>query len=187
MEGVRGFTKDLTAVLGRGIFQFEPGGTYEEPECKTARSGFHFVEYAPDCLSYYPMRKGNRYFLIEAEDVDESQGKECCCHRITLKKELDAKGFAYQTMAYMINNPRMDWERKIHMCAVEKDYAEADCAGAIAIARGKKPIVQGKPGSILGLILEDADGVIAAAKLFEAKDGKQYTLDADRNLLEVAG
>lgn len=185
MEGVRGFTKDMTAVLGKGIFQFEPGGTYEESECKTARSGFHFVEYAPDCLDYYQMGKENRYFLIRAEEVDEEEGKVCCCHRITLEKELDVKGFAYQTMAYMIKNPRMDWEREKPSCMVKKDFAKADCAGAIAIARGQRPVAQGVEGSILGLILEDAAGEIIAAKIFAAKDGKKYTLDADRNLLEL--
>lgn len=185
MEGVKGFTKDLKARLGAGIFQFAAGGTYEEEGCKTRKNGFHYTEYAPDCLDFYSLGEGNRYFLIEAEgDINEAAEEIYSCTKITLKKELGLKEFAAQAIVYMVKNPDMSWERQKHLVDIARDKAEGE-KGGIAIARGKRPIVHGEPGSILGLVLEDAKGEIIAAKVFETKDERHYTLTKDRELQEV--
>ena len=112
MEGIRGFNKNMCATLGKGVYQYATSGTYIEPECKASCNGFHFVEYAPDCLGYYGLGKGNRYFLINAGgDINEEQGQVCSCTEMTLLKELNMEQFVIKTMEYMVRNPRMDWER----------------------------------------------------------------------------
>ena len=112
MEGIRGFDKNMCATLGKGVYQYATSGTYIEPECKARCNGFHFVEYAPDCLGYYGLGKGNRYFLINAGgDINEEQGQVCSCTEMTLLKELNMEQFVIKTMEYMVRNPRMDWER----------------------------------------------------------------------------
>lgn len=127
MEGIRGFNKNMCATLGKGVYRYTTSGTYIEPECKARCNGFHFVEYAPDCLGYYGLGKGNRYFLINAGgDINEEQGQVCSCTEMTLLKELNMEQFVIKTMEYMVRNPRMDWERNITMCQIARDIAAAE-------------------------------------------------------------
>ena len=50
MRTYKGFTEDLKATYGNGIFQYEPGKTYREEKSKTRSTGFHAAEYLPDCI-----------------------------------------------------------------------------------------------------------------------------------------
>lgn len=191
MIGYKGFTKHLTAAMGKGTFQFEPGKTYEEEISKTMRSGFHFTENPFECLAYYGLGYGNRYFQIMAEgSIDEDESARVSCTKITLLKELSIKELAGYGMMYMVQHPmREEWHQSRHLISVQQDKAEANEKGAIAIARGPHPIVKGVEGSILGLILETEPGRIEAAKLFVAGEGIRtdvfYTLQSDRTLREV--
>lgn len=183
MEGIRGFDKNMRAVLGNGVYQYATSGTYIEPECKARCNGFHFVEYAPDCLGYYGLGKGNRYFLINAGgDINEEQGQVCSCTEMTLLKELNMDQFVIKTLEYMVRNPRMDWQRERWMLQIARDRATAEQAGAIAIARGVHPKVQGVKGSHLGLVLENEWGEIISAIGFQAKDDRIYTLTVNHRL-----
>lgn len=56
MIAYKGFTKDLTARLGRGNYQFKPGETAIEENSKTVRSGFHCCENPFECLGYYNLK-----------------------------------------------------------------------------------------------------------------------------------
>ena len=192
MIGYKGFSAKLTATMGKGTFQFEPGKTYEEQESKTMKCGFHFTENPFECLAYYSLGGTNRYFQILAEgSIDEDEDAKVSCTKITLLKELTIKELAGYGMMYMIQHPmREKWQQERHMLCVKENEAEAKQRGAIAIARGPHPVVKGTEGSILGLILESEPGVITAAKLFvagiEAKENTVYTLKSDRTLQEVA-
>lgn len=191
MIGYKGFTKSLTAALGKGNFKFEPGKTYEENKSKTMETGFHFTENPFECLSYYPLGGINRYFQIQAEgSIDEDESARVSCTKITLLKELTIKELAGYGMMYMVEHPlRENWQQSGALISVKENEAEAKQKGAIAIARGPHPIVTGTEGSILGLIMETEPGVIRAAKLFvageDAKADISYTLDENRKLLEV--
>ena len=48
MKAYKGFNTDMTC---RG-FKFEEGKTYEEPEAKLCKSGFHACENPLDCFNY---------------------------------------------------------------------------------------------------------------------------------------
>ena len=125
MLGVKGFDKDLTTSYGSDV-KLEAGKTYKEDECKVYRNGWHFVEYAPDCLGYFPLGSGNRYFLVEAAgDINEEQDFRCCCTEITLLRELDLKAFAGMSMRYMIQNPKMEWQREAGHLQIKPEIALA--------------------------------------------------------------
>lgn len=175
MEGIKGLSKDMRATYGTGV-QLEAGKTYREEECKVYRNGWHFVEYAPDCLSYFPLGQGNHYFLIEAAgDINEEEDFRCCCTQITLVKELDLKAFAGMTMKYIVKNPKMEWERECGHLQIKREIARAQ-KDEIAIARGRDPKIHLKTGAIGGLIQEDKWGNIKCARVFEAEDDGIYFL-----------
>lgn len=194
MIAYKGFTKDLWSRMGDGkenTCSFVIGETKTVPESKTARSGFHCCENPFECLRYYPLGENNRYFLVEAAgDINEDEMERIACTKITLKKELTLKEFAGHGMTYIIRHPnRRKWQQFGVNLMVAEDEAEGTGEGMIAIARGKRPLVRGKAGSICGLILEPWEGQIAAAKLFVAgEDGRAdtwYTLNAERELVEI--
>lgn len=189
MIAYKGFTKDLTAALGKGTFQFEPGQTVEEGQSKTANAGFHCTENPFECLAYYPLGQGNRYFQVEAfGDIDEDGDERIACTKMTLLKELSLKELAGYGMMYMIQHPlRVNWEQNRRCLCVKLDEAEAEAEGHIAIARGYRPKVKGKMGSILGLIVESEPGCITGAKLFVCeKEDVWYTLHGSRELEELS-
>lgn len=190
MIAYKGFTKDLTATLGRGTYQFKLGETVKEESSKTIRSGFHCCENPFECLSYYPLGRENRYFQVEAAgSIDEDEGERIACTEMTLVKELSLKEFAGYGMMYIVQHPmREKWRQKREHICVTEDAAVAKEKGDIAIARGVNPVVKGAEGSILGVIVEPEQGKITGAKLFvveREQTGKWYTLNKDRTLQEV--
>lgn len=190
MIAYKGFTKDLTARLGRGNYQFKPGETFFEESSKTVRSGFHCCENPFECLSYYSLQSEDQFWQVEAAgSIDEDDSERIACTEMTLIKKLSVKEFAGYGMAYIVQHPMRDkWEQNRNGVVVAKERAEAKLADSIAIARGKQPMVKGVEGAVLGLILEPQKGEIASARLFvpdRQQSGRWYTIDADRNLQEV--
>ena len=174
MQGVKGLSKDMRTTFGSGV-RLEAGKTYREKECKVYRNGWHFVEYAPDCLNYFPLGEGNHYFLVEAAgEINEEQDFRCCCTEITLVMELDLKAFAGMAMKYMLQNPKMDWERTGNHLQIQQGIARAQ-KDEIAIARGRNPMVCLQEGAVGGLIQEE-DGIITGARVFRAEMDGTYTL-----------
>lgn len=189
MLAYKGFKSDLTCTFGRGTFQYKEGQTIKEEDSKVQRTGLHCAENPVECLRWYPLGGGNRYFLVEAAgSIDELGGTDTqlACTEMTLLKELSLKEFAGHAMMYMVKHPLRDWKRNSRMLQITEDEAEADENG-IAIARGLHPKVKGKQGAVLGLI-RDNGGLIEDAKLFavegEIKPDTWYTLK-DRQPMEV--
>ena len=183
MLAYKGFNADLTCTCGRGTFQYEIGKTIKESKSKCRNSGAHCAEYPLECLRWYPLGCGNRYFLVEASgSLDELGGTDTqlACTEITLLKELSLKELAGRAMMYMVKHPLREWEVNMQCCSVRKDKAEARNEGSMAIARGPHPKVKGAAGSVLGLIRE-VNGGIEEARLFEVngniKPNTWYTLE----------
>lgn len=191
MIAFKGFTEDLTANCGKGIYQYEPGKTYIEEKSKTRSTGFHCAEYILDCMTWYEMDGKNRFFSVKAEgSIDEESGcSMVVCTKMTLLKELTVKEIAGYAMMYIVKHPLRDWEKQTENIEVLKNKAESAKKNGIAIARGVHPRVKGVKGSVLGLILESEQGTILQAKLFEVgKEGKAdtwYTLTEERELKEI--
>ena len=86
----KGFNKDMTC---RG-FQFKEGETYEEPEAKLCKSGFHACERPLDVLSYYEPSK-SVYHEVELDDVSperESGDSKVCAKKIKVGAALNIRG-----------------------------------------------------------------------------------------------
>lgn len=190
MIAFKGFTKELTARLGRGTYQFEAGKTYTEESSKTVRSGFHCCENPFNCLTYYSLDGENRFFMVEAAgSIDEDGDERIACTEITLLKELSVLEFALEGMKYIIKHPaREGWQQNYSEVKVQPNMAEVTKANHIAIARGANPCVKGPEGSILGIIREMEGFGIVDAKLFvveAAEADKWLMLGKDRKVMEV--
>ena len=190
MLAYKGMRGDMTCTLGKGTFQYAEGQTIVEESSKCARTGLHCTEYSLECFYWYPLGEGNRYFEVEAAgSIDEVEGDaKISCTEMTIRRELNLFQMAASAMMYMVKHPTRDWKMKGRMLDVSPDKAEGKGCGSIAIARGHRPVVRGAAGSVMGLLVEDENGDIISAKVFEVKGnvepGIWYTL-AGRNL-EVA-
>lgn len=194
MIAYKGFNKQLRSVLGNNreeTCQFQIGKTLKEESCKTAHNGFHCCENPFECLTYYAMNGQNRFFKVEAAgNIDEDGLERIACTEITILEELTPLKFAMEGMRYIIEHPdRAKWEQQHGTVSVKKDEAYAEAENCIAIARGKNPKVKGPKGSILGLIVEDKNG-ITNCKLFiqsEELADKWCCLTEDRKIKEAQG
>lgn len=168
MIAYKGFHKDLTCTLGLGKMQYKEGDTIREERSKCASTGMHCAEYVIDCLNYYPLGHGNRYFEVEATgSLDEDNiDSKIACTEMKLNKELTIKEIAFRAIAYMVEHPKRRWEARGNLLDISRDQAEGAGSGAIAIARGVHPRVRGKVGTAAGLIVENESGEIEAARFF---------------------
>lgn len=191
MRTYKGFTEDLKATYGNGIFQYEPGKTYREEKSKTRSTGFHAAEYLPDCMMWYGLNGKSRFFLCESGgSIDEEDGCSMVVStELTLIKELDLLDIAGHTMMYMVEHPQRKWISTVGGVMITNDAAYTKTGTLLAIARGERPIVYGIEGMAVGWILE-SEGNIIAAKVGVVgqsgiKPGVKYTITANRELVEV--
>lgn len=187
MIAFKGFSKDMTARLGSGRYQFEPGRTERTEKSKTASCGFHCCENPFDCLSYYSLGD-DRFFLVEAAgSIDEDNQNRISCTEITPLQELTIKQIAGYGMTYMVQHPlREGWERSGSDVSVSQDKAQG--YAKINIARGRRPRARGQEGTVIGLIQEPRKGEITAARVFTVtrqQAGKWYTLGKNGKIEEV--
>lgn len=191
----KGFDSNLTATFGKGNMRFEPNKTYIEENSKTVRTGFHCAEYPMHCLRFYPLRKGNRYFKVEAAgDIDDDE-QMVACTRLTLKKELTLKEMIQYTLFYIMSHPQRDLEHSSNNAEVHRNEAETTAPGeGLAIAFGKNPKVRAKDGNFIGLIRfvgkECVGGLWQVGKIkpenpSEVVKETWYTVDDVGNLIEV--
>lgn len=183
MHAYKGVHKDITCTCGNGTFQHKLGETIREGSSKAQRTGLHCAENPLECLRWYPLGCGNRYFLVEASgSLDELGGDDTqiACTEMTLLKELSLKELAGHAMMYMVRHPLRAWEMERPHIQVRRDRAEAMGEGDIAVARGPDPVARGGAGAILGLVRETA-GLVEEAKLFkvagDVRPGVWYGLE----------
>lgn len=191
MKVFKGFTKDLEAVYGKGIFRYEVGKTYKEERSKTRTTGFHTAEYVIDCLDWYSLNEENRFFICEAGgSIDEEESCSMVTStELTLVKELTPAAIAYYAMEYMIKHPQREWVHNGGGVHIAKNEATATRYNKIAIARGTHPVVWGDIGTTVGLILEDENGEIVSVGLktpgISVNPCTKYTIAPDRKFVEV--
>jgi len=151
MLAYKAFNSELQATLGKGIFQFEPGKTYEESECKCSHNGFHCAEN-PLCTLRYYSRKDARFFIVKAEgDINQDgYGSRISCTKITLVREIDRIQLAAHACRYMQKYPERDPESSYVKEKKGKCYESED----FVIVRGKSPMAAGVKGAHLFLMKE---------------------------------
>lgn len=191
MRTYKGFTEDLKATYGNGIFQYEPGKTYREEKSKTRSTGFHAAEYLPDCMMWYGLNDKSRFFLCESGgSIDEEDGCSMVVStELTLIKELDLLDIAGHTMMYMVEHPQRKWISMVGGVMITNDAAHTGAGTLLAIARRERPIVYGIEGTAVGWVLESEENIIAAKVGIVGqsgiKPGVKYTITANRELVEV--
>lgn len=177
MIAYKAFNRDMTARLGKGRFQFEPGQIYEEQKANNAKEGFHCAENPLDCFNYYGIQPGDRYFKVEIfGDIDECDRDTAIAGtKIKLLEEISLKGMVEAFIEYMMNYPDRDFIKQYWKCVVKREKAEVKGTG-IAIAIGKSPVVKAGKGSVIAAVVEDENGVISGAWVAEV-DGTDIEAD----------
>jgi len=168
MLAYKGFTKDLTAALGSGNYQFEIGVKAETEKAKCASTGFHCAEDPLDVLDYYS-GPTDRYCIVKAEgDIHEdAHGSRISCTSLTPVKEITRQQLAAHACDYMYRHPNRETNK-----AVAEERGKAD--NYFAIVRGKNPIAKGRKGTVIFLLSEARESreIIGITAL--EIDGKQY-------------
>ena len=169
---------DMTCTMGKGTFQYRLGEPATAEASKCGDTGLHACEYVADCTAYYSLKGGNRFFRAEAEGdiAEDGINTRIACTKLTLVEELTARGIAREAMLYILRHPKREgWEKRAALLCIAGNEAWAEEPGGIAIARGKEPRVKGAQGSVLGLLAETEEGILAA-RLFEV-DGERIPAD----------
>ncbi len=174
MLAFKGFNSRLQATMGKGTFQFEPGKTYEEKECKCASNGFHCAENPLCALSYY-RGMDDRFFIVEAAgDINQDgHGSRISCTKLTLKKEISRTGLAVCACKYMLDHP----EREMESDHAVRDKGRCTDKGDFIIVRGKRPAAAGVEGSWLFLVQEEKGSKKVKGIYGIEIDGKEYQAD----------
>ena len=184
--------ENMKCHMGNGVFQYQLGVSAFADGSKCGTTGLHACENVVDCLCYYSLTGGNRFFTAEAEGDIAEDGKDTriACTRLTLLKELSHREIAGEAMLFMLRHPmRENWRAKGTGYMVAEENAYTTVKDGFAIARGESPRVKGVQGAHLGLIREE-QGIIVDAKLFTVDGAKVkadtwYTIE-NRILKEAA-
>ncbi len=184
---------DMDCTMGSGRYHYVLGVPATAGNSKCGRAGLHACEYVLDCTGYYGLGVSNRFFVAEASGdiAEDGENTRIACTELTLVQELDIRGITAHAIMYMAEHPRREgWEKEGFLLEAKRDRAEARHSGAIAIARGERPLVRGTEGACLGLVQEE-NGEITDARLLTAgrrgiKPHTWYTL-ADGIPREVSG
>lgn len=152
MLAYKAFNSELQATMGNGTFQFEPGKTYEESECKCAHNGFHCAEN-PLCVLQYYDSKDTRFFIVDADgEVNQDGcGSRISCTKLTLLKEITRIQLGALACLYMQDHPQREEQSRY----LKEEKGECDSEGNFIIVRGKSPMAAGVKGSYLFLVKEE--------------------------------
>lgn len=141
---------------------FEPGlvcrgyhfqmGLNVADKANCACNSFHCAENPLDCLTYYPNMSRSEYYLVDAGgDVDEDNcDSKISCTELTVLKKLDRKEFLLHALAYMVDHPHRQCNKRII-----REFGTA--WDGFVIVRGFLPKAKGPLGSILAMAKEDPE------------------------------
>lgn len=184
---------DMDCTMGSGAYHYILGVPATAGSSRCGVTGLHACEYVLDCIGYYGLGASNRFFVAEASGdiAEDGTDTRIACTELTLVQELDIRGITAHAMMYMAEHPKRDgWEKEGFLLQAKKDRAEAPQAGAIAIARGERPMARGAEGACLGLVQESGGEVTDARLLTVGRMGIKpdawYTLSGGMPQ-EVAG
>lgn len=171
MIAYKGFNKDLACTMGKGVFQYEVGKTYNEDYAQCASTGFHCVEEPIEVLSWYS-QETSRYCIIDAGgDVHEDGSDKISCTKITILREVTLQQLGALECKWIQEHPDRKCSRH-----VIRDEGTASQNG-IVVVRGKNPKAAGKIGATIFLLKEKkGDKSIEEAGAYEI-DGVNFLPD----------
>ncbi|MDR2084370.1 MAG: hypothetical protein LBP67_05185 [Bacteroidales bacterium] len=109
--GYKGFDKELKCRDK----QYEIGKEETEGEVKLCEKGFHFCENPHDVLGYYSAGDGNRFAIVEANDVSGEKGdnnSKRVAKRILVKSEIGVFNICKIAVSAFFEN--FDFKKKIN-------------------------------------------------------------------------
>ena len=180
------FNKDMTCTKGKGVFQYEVGKTYTEPEATCRKNGFHCAENPLDCLDYYPDFENSVCCeVLAGGSVDEDdQDSKISCTEIKIIRKLSLERFVVEAARYIILHPKMPSNRRVmaEPSPVRENH--------FVIVRCEKPAAKGEKGDVIccireknGIIKEAGvymiDGETFRAGAWYGPDGKEMAVDAE--------
>lgn len=173
MIAYKGFTKDLTARMGKGTFQYEIGKKYTEKDAKCASTGFHCVEEPIRVFEWYDS-DDDRYCMVEIDkDIHEDGLDRISAAQIHILKEVSRVEIAVLQCKWMMDHPRRKYSNRVQ----EKKKADH----GIAVTRGKNPSAAGREGDYLFLLQEDSKGEIYRFEVYIV-DGKDIAANTYINI-----
>lgn len=154
MIAYKGFHKDLSCSMGKGIFQYTPRVWYKEETATCARTGFHATDNPLDVLLYYD-GPDDRYFIVELRgNIDEDAvNSRISAPEIMLREEISKNQLILQGVQYIIDNPK-----KLLSDIVQKNKGRSDHK-SYAIVIGEDPVAKGEKGDTLWLIRQQGEEV----------------------------
>lgn len=166
MIAYKGFNKNLTCTMGKGVFQYEKGIWYKEENAKCANTGFHATDNPLDVLSYYN-KVDDRYFIVKLRgNIDEDgHNSRISAPEIMLLKELTKDELYHEGVVWMSVHQKADWA-----AVVKEEYGDARGTGNVVV-RGKKPKAKGEVGDCLYIVKDDREGNIVEIGSFRV-DGE---------------
>ena len=136
MKCYKGFDKNLKCR----DFQYEVGKSYEEPEAKLCKKGFHACEYPLDVFKYYAPAD-SRYCEVELDGVDDSKcsnDTKKCGTKIAVKAEVGIAGIIKAavdfTMSKITDNKTNTNTGDRSATTVEGNYSAATNTGNYSAA-----------------------------------------------------
>ena len=133
MIGYKGFDKDLKCI----DFQYEVGKEYEhEGKVELCRSGFHFCENPQGVFGHYAPGSGNRFAIVEADEVSDERESDSkrVAKKLKIKSEISV--FDMCRIAVDIFFENFGFKKKIESAKTNRagDYGAAS-AGYKGAAR----------------------------------------------------
>ncbi len=168
MIAYKGFNKDLSCTMGRGIFRYEVGRTYTEDKAQCAHAGFHCVEEPIEVLKWYS-GPASRYCIVDAGgDISEDGTNRISCTRMTVIREISLIELYALECRWMQEHPARTYSN-----IIERDRGLALKNGFVTV-RGKQPVAAGGMGALLFLVKEDGTGKHVTEIAVHLVDGKEF-------------
>lgn len=169
MIAFKGFNKDMTCTMGKGIFHYKVGNAYTENQAKCTSTGFHCVEEPIEVLTWYP---NGRFCIVEAQgDIHEDGYGRISCTEIKILREINPLELALLECKWLQKHPKRKYSK--HVCR-EQGKAKME---EFVIVRGKDPKASGKQGATLFLVKEaPCDSSIVEIAVHQV-DGETFSPD----------
>ena len=126
----KGFDKNLVCSPKGKPFQYEIGKTYVHKGAVSAcNSGFHACENPLAVLSYYGLKDGNRYAIVEQSGKMSREKDKTASQRITIKAEIKVPGLIKAAVKWTMARASKPTSGDSANSATSGDYAHSATSG----------------------------------------------------------